>query len=64
MLFQEYGVNQKVLDFKIDKSELEQKLTVFTQCLTDQKEQYLKHSTCVKETTRHMWQQVFSTLKV
>jgi len=64
MLFQEYGVSQNVLDFKIDKSELEKKLTLFNQCLSEQREQYLKHSACVKETTRHMWQQVFSTLKV
>lgn len=64
MLFQEYGVSQNVLDFKIDKNELEQSLMLFTQSLSEQRKQYLKHSFCVKEATRHMWQQVFSTLKV
>jgi colanic acid/amylovoran biosynthesis protein len=64
MLFQEYGVSQNVLDFKIDKYELDQSLLLFTQSLSEQKKQCLKHSSCVKETTRHMWQQVFSILKV
>ncbi|WP_057830645.1 polysaccharide pyruvyl transferase family protein [Colwellia sp. TT2012] len=64
MLFQEYGVEQNVLDFKVTASELEQSLMLFTQCLSEQRKQYLKHSACVKETTRHMWQQVFATLKV
>lgn len=64
MLFQEYGVSENVLDFKMDKNELEQSLLQFTQCLSEQRKQYLKHSACVKETTRHMWQQVFSSLNV
>jgi len=64
MLFEEYGVRQNVVDFKVSNNELEQSLTSFTQSLTEQRKQCLQHAACVKESTRHMWQQVFSTLKL
>jgi colanic acid/amylovoran biosynthesis protein len=64
MLFQEYGVSQNVLDFKMTDVELEEKLALFTDNFTSQKKQCLQHADKVKKQTRHMWQQVFLTLKV
>lgn len=63
MLFEEYGVSQNVLDFKVALAELNQNLAVFTDSLTKQKIQCLEHADKVKQQTRHMWQQVFSALK-
>jgi colanic acid/amylovoran biosynthesis protein len=62
MLFQEYGVRQNVLNFKISPNELTRKLDDFTQCLTEQEIQCQLHAQKVKDQTRHMWQQVFSAL--
>lgn len=64
MLFQEYGVSQNVLDFKVTENQLKQSLEQFTDTLATQKTLCLEHANNVKKQTRHMWQQVFLTLKV
>jgi colanic acid/amylovoran biosynthesis protein len=63
MLFQEYGVSDNVLDFKITQAELKQKLALFIDSLSTQKTQCLAHASHVKNQTSHMWKQVFSILK-
>jgi len=64
MLFQEYGLADNVIDFKISELELIDQLTQFNQNLLAQKQICLTHSAAVKEQTRHMWKQVFSQLSV
>jgi colanic acid/amylovoran biosynthesis protein len=62
MLFEEYGLEGNVFDFKMSKTELAQSLASFTQQLPVQKQQCLEHAKHVKEASRHMWQQVFLTV--
>lgn len=64
MLFQEYGLGGNVLDFKINESDLASKLTNFNDTLASQKQQCHAHAETVKQQTRHMWKQVFSSLNV
>ncbi|MBU2891950.1 polysaccharide pyruvyl transferase family protein [Colwellia sp. D2M02] len=63
MLFQEYGVSDNVLDFKMTKNDMVDQCTVFNDSLTAQKTQCLTHAQLVKEQTRNMWKQVFTILK-
>ncbi len=62
MLFEEYGLDDNVLDFKMSKTELAQVLATFTQQLPIQKQQCFEHAKHVKEASRHMWKQVFLTV--
>jgi hypothetical protein len=64
MLFQEYSLGGNVLDFKINESDLASKLTNFNDTLATQKQQCHAHAEIVKQQTRHMWKQVFSSLTV
>jgi len=62
MLFQEYNILDNVIDYKSQQFCLEDKLISFTNCLEEQKQNSLKHASIVKQQTRNMWTQVFSTL--
>ncbi len=62
MLFKEYGIDDNVLDFKINEAELIESLTQFQQTLAEQKKLNLAHAHLVKEETRNMWKHVFLQL--
>ncbi|RHW74866.1 polysaccharide pyruvyl transferase family protein [Colwellia sp. RSH04] len=63
MLFNEYGLSENVLDFKMKEQVLFEKLSIFNREFERQKEQAKSHAEIVKQQTRNMWKQVFSILK-
>ena len=63
MLFQEYGMGENVINFKVAEQELIELLINFNHNLVEQKKQCIEHAEIVKQQSRHMWQQVFLQLE-
>ncbi|TPH18977.1 polysaccharide pyruvyl transferase family protein [Litorilituus lipolyticus] len=63
MLFNEYGLLENVLDFKLKDHEIIEVLSAFNKELDKQSQQSISHAEVVKRQTRNMWKQVFAMLE-